>query len=342
MIAAPPANGSASPGGNEEPPPGTEPDGAGKPMWRSAGGWALRLGATAAVTWAILDQVGLTLDRLAALPEGWLQPDVTAATASVLLLLAGFLLAVHFWARIVRHLGGRRLGFLEQNQIFFTANLGRYVPGKVWQIAGLAYLSRRKGVDPVTATAAAVLGQGFQVAAALLVGAFALGAAPDAALPAGEWILPAVAVGTVVLLSPPVLPRLTRGAFRLAGRARGAVPELGRTFGFRWVGLYAVVWSLYGIAFWLLAAAFGVNGSPLGLGSAFAGAYAAGYLALFAPAGIGVREGVLTALLAPWAGPSAAFALSVVARVWMTGVELLPALPLALRQARDEVRGSVP
>lgn len=341
MIAVPEEAGGST-RGDLETFPTSGSDGSRKPLWRRAGGWTLRLGATVAVTWAIFDQVGLTLDRLTALPEGWLRPDVPAATASVLLLLAGFLLAVHFWGRIVHELGGRRLGFLKRNQIFFTANLGRYVPGKVWQIAGLAYLSGQKGVDPVTATAAAVLGQGFQVAAALLVGAFALGAAPDAALPAGDWILPAVAVGTVILLSPPVLPKLTRGAFRLAGRPRGAGPELGRTFGFRWVGLYAVVWSLYGIAFWLLAAAFGVEGSPLGLGSAFAGAYAAGYLALFAPAGIGVREGVLTALLAPWAGPSTAFALSVVARVWMTGVELLPALPLAVRQARDEVRESMP
>jgi uncharacterized membrane protein YbhN (UPF0104 family) len=46
---------------------------------------------------------------------------------------------------------------------------------------------------------------------------------------------------------------------------------------------------------------------------------------IFAPAGVGVREGFLVAFLTPFfgAGPSAVLAL--VARVWTTLVELLPA-----------------
>ena len=29
-------------------------------------------------------------------------------------------------------------------RVFMVANLGRYVPGKIWQIAGLAYLAKRE------------------------------------------------------------------------------------------------------------------------------------------------------------------------------------------------------
>ncbi len=52
---------------------------------------------------------------------------------------------------------------------------------------------------------------------------------------------------------------------------------------------------------------------------------------LFAPAGIGVREGALIALLTPHLGAPAAGVLAIVARLWTTGVELVPAGAFWLR-----------
>ena len=49
---------------------------------------------------------------------------------------------------------------------------------------------------------------------------------------------------------------------------------------------------------------------------------------MFAPAGAGIREGVLIFFLGPMLGAGAAV-VAIIARLWTTAVELLPALPLA-------------
>jgi hypothetical protein len=59
--------------------------------------------------------------------------------------------------------------------------------------------------------------------------------------------------------------------------------------------------------------------------SAFAAAYVLGYAMIFAPAGLGPREGFLIAFLTPHVGAASAGVIAVVARLWTTVVELLPA-----------------
>ncbi|NMC43979.1 MAG: UPF0104 family protein, partial [candidate division Zixibacteria bacterium] len=51
-----------------------------------------------------------------------------------------------------------------------------------------------------------------------------------------------------------------------------------------------------------------------------------GYLAIFAPGGIGPREAVMTLLLAPFFGPAVAAALSLASRLWLIVVEAVAAL----------------
>jgi hypothetical protein len=54
-------------------------------------------------------------------------------------------------------------------------------------------------------------------------------------------------------------------------------------------------------------------------------AYAVGFLALVTPAGLGVREGVLTLALAQVMPAGAALAVALLSRLWMMLVELLGA-----------------
>jgi uncharacterized membrane protein YbhN (UPF0104 family) len=56
---------------------------------------------------------------------------------------------------------------------------------------------------------------------------------------------------------------------------------------------------------------------------AFAVAGVAGSLAVFAPSGIGVREGVLTLVLSGPLGPGVAAGAAILARLWMTLAEAL-------------------
>lgn len=299
---------------------------------------------TGLVTWFIVDRLGLTLDDVADLEGRWLRPAWDVFALSAALLLAGFLASALLWGRMVEVLGGPRLGRMASCRIYFTANLGRYVPGKVWQLAGLAYLARRAGVKVSTAMAAALLVQATSLGGATLVGAGALvgGARPWSGW--GPWVAGLLVTLLAVSLLPPVFRTIMGVWFRLADREipKGFQPDA--TFGLRWIGLFAGNWILYGGAFWLLARSFGVQ-EPFGvMAPAFAAAYVLGYLMIFAPAGLGVREGFLIVFLQPAIGGGPAAALSVVARLWMTVLELIPAVSFAgrtlVRGAAEKGRGT--
>ncbi|MBW3533768.1 MAG: flippase-like domain-containing protein [Gemmatimonadetes bacterium] len=286
---------------------------------------AVQLALTALVTWWILDRVGLTLDALSGVDLAAWRPSWTLLLLSCVALALGYVASGLIWGRMVRDLGGPRLAPLDAVSVYMVANLGRYVPGKLWQIAGLAVLARRRGVPAAVATAAAVAGQAVALAGATVVGFGAIVAGP----PPLRRFTPWVAAGVVLVVALVAVPALSRRSARVWFRlTRTDLPEgvePGGADGLRWLALYTLNWGLYALAFWLLVRSFGLPGSPLVVAPAFAAAYVLGYAVLFAPAGIGVREGFLVALLAPVMGTVPAGVLAGLARLWTTGVELLPA-----------------
>src|SRR4029077_12952992 len=92
--------------------------------------------------------------------------------ASALTVFATYVMQIESWRRI---LAGwhQRLGFAAAARTWSLANLGRYVPGKVWSVAGLVVLAQRAGVQPGPAAASAFviqavsLGRGVAVVAAV-------------------------------------------------------------------------------------------------------------------------------------------------------------------------------
>lgn len=305
---------------------------------RRLGVRAVQLGLTALVTWFIFRTVGVQLDDVRDLdPSRW-RPDGVLLAASCALLLAGYGISAALWGWMVRDLGGPRLPPGTAVRTFFIANLGRYIPGKLWQIAGLALLARRKGVSATVATGAALMGQGFALVGATLVGATAFLGADGPLRTLGTWLLVMGLLGTGVASVPGLLRAVLARAFGLLGRELPHGVPPGPTFAPRWVALYTLNWILYAFSFWVFLRGFGLPGTVLEGASAFAAAYVVGYLAVFSPAGLGVREGVLTLFLAPVTGQGAAAALSILARLWTTAVEVVPAGGLWLRHVQLEGR----
>lgn len=305
-----------------------------------AGSWELRpspllrilLQATLTllVTWFIVRGVAPAWSEMEALKaSGWTFSGGWVVGSTGLLLLA-FLYSAALWGRMVKELGGPEMGLLTSLRLFFIANLGRYLPGKVWPLLGMAALAQREGVRPATATLAALLSQAFSLAGSLLVGGAILGVGTD--LPwiraVGGWGWVGVGAVLFVLTYPPLLWWLTAQGLRVirAPRLGGFRPD--PAFGVRWMALYALSWALQALAFWLLAKGMGFHLPVWDAGGAYALAYLLGYLAVFAPAGLGVREGFLIRFLEPSVGVNA-WALAVTARLWATAAELLPAAVLA-------------
>ncbi len=284
---------------------------------------ALQLTVTVAVTWFILDRVGLGLNELQGVdPALWLPAPLPLLAASLLLLVAYFASAA-IWGLMVRELGGPSLPLRDSVPMFMIANLGRYLPGKVWQIAGLAALARGRGVPARTAATAAVLGQGIALVAAAAVGMGALLGGPESYRRWGLVGAAAVLAAIGLVAIPPVFRRLSTLWVRLSRTEPEGTPRLAH--GLRWLALYTANWVLYALAFWLLVHGMGLGGGVVPVASAFAAAYVLGYAAFFAPAGLGPREGFLIVFLTPHVGVAPAGVVAVVSRIWTTLVELLPA-----------------
>jgi len=102
---------------------------------------------------------------------------------------------------------------------------------------------------------------------------------------------------------------------------------------------------LYGVAFWMVAAGLALDpmpSLPLSVG-VFASGYIVGLIAVFAPGGVGVREGVFLMLLEPAIGVGAATMLAVGSRFLLTATEgaaALAALLFVKGQKEDGVERS--
>lgn len=208
---------------------------------------------------------------------------------------------------------GTRVEMRAAAAVFLVGQLGKYVPGSVWSVAAQAQLGGRHGVparSSVTASALFLLlhtATGLVLGGALVVGGV-LGPVPGDLGTA--WPYAALVVGGVAL-SPPLVRRL---ADRLAG------PGTRATFGLAeltWTTLLmATAWCCYGASLLLLVPGASPEApGPAGAVAAFALAHAVGVLVVFAPAGLGAREGVLVALLAPTVGVPGAAAVALLSRV---------------------------
>lgn len=226
---------------------------------------------------------------------------------------------------------GQRLSLRHAAHIWTVSSLGKYIPGKVWAIAGMALMARERGVAAWAATGAAVLNQVLAVAAGTLVVACtgtSLLAQHFPWIDRGLWLAGALsAISLAALLSPSLVRRVLRWVRVEVGDP--AVPSAASVF--RAAASNVVAWVGYGVALWLLARGVLDAGPSLKAAiAAFTASYIAGLLAVIAPGGLGVREAVFILMLQGTLGAPAAAALAIASRALLTVTELGAAAPFLL------------
>jgi hypothetical protein len=207
-------------------------------------------------------------------------------------------------------------------RIWFLANLARYVPGNVWSYVGSVELARREGATRRSALSVMALTQLLSVGVAVVVGLPVLVAqrASLGAATLGGLVVVAAGVLAFFVARRPVERLIAKRYPSVTLRDLIPPPALAikLTLG------YLVYWAITGLAF----AAFVRSLYPIGAGdlptlvAAYTAAYAAGFLSLLSPAGLGVREVVLVITLASVLEPGPATAVAVGSRLWMMLVEV--------------------
>ena len=289
--------------------------------WVRAGGAILAIATSIFVVVAVVRQWDDLATIVRDADPGWLVASVAVFAAAEL----GYALA---WPATLRR-AGFTVGWATGAATFLVTQTAKFVPGAVWQHVGRVGSSDRLGVPKRVVAGALLIEAAASVAAATFIGAATGTLAPLVVDDVGAgWRTLELAVGTAVLIGAPLAG--ARAASRVAGRR--LLDERGSVLVVAW---HTAVWVAYGLAAGLLAVGLG---APLGpTVGAFALSWVAGFLVVGAPAGLGVREAVMVAALAPTAGADAALAVSVGSRVVWTAVQLggaALALPRAARARR--------
>ncbi|MFD2793255.1 lysylphosphatidylglycerol synthase domain-containing protein [Promicromonospora vindobonensis] len=305
-------------------PPGTTPPGAGRAVVRGALG-ALR---SPWVRWGFL-AVALVLAVWYVLGNRAALADAAAGLSVADVLLVVVLGALYVWCTLLAWRAvladlGSPLSVRSAVAVFGISQLGKYVPGGVWNIVAAAEVGAGHSVPRSRSAASMLVAVAVSVASGAAVGAVALPLVSAGALGAWSWVV-WLAPAVVVVLAPPVLNRLIGLALRVARRGAPEHPMtwggLGRAAAWSVAG-----WLVAGMQLWVLCAGLGLPLTVRTLALATGGwalAWTAGFLFVVAPAGAGVREVVLAAVLAG-ALPAPAAALAVlVSRVVLTVIDLL-------------------
>ncbi len=227
------------------------------------------------------------------------------------------------WTQLLRGFE-HRVPYWDVYLAYRKSELSRYVPGGIWQFAARVYLMRRFGVSPAACLAATLLDLTLAALAALVPAAWLAATAPTLLSP---WQKSVLLVFPLVALTAVYPPVFNAWAGRLAALLKQSIGKLE-------VGAAQMlgIWAMYVCAWVMLAAGmacFARGLLPTVEGEAFAHvaasyplAWVTALLTMVAPAGIGVREGILGLLLSRSMALGTAMATAVAMRLWAVCMEL--------------------
>ncbi len=265
--------------------------------------------------------------------------SLSALSGSMLVVLCALLVSMVLWRLLLAGMGSP-LPYRVAARILFVGQLGKYLPGAVWPVVAQMELGRDHGVPRRRSVTVFVLLMLFTFTTGLLVAVGMLPLAADALVQQFRWAFLLVPV-LLVLLHPRVLNPLLDLLLRLTRSPALDVP-LTWQVSLRAVATGATQWLIYGFHIWLLGVQLGADPVallPLAIGG-FALAWCIGYLGVITPAGLGVREVALVAVLSPLLSQADAIVLALASRVLITLADLILAggAALSMRTVRHPVK----
>lgn len=264
----------------------------------------------------------------------------TAAIAQILYFCA----TVLTWQKVLSFTTHKTVNFLEGLSQILLVNFGKYIPGKIWGLAARGARLRELGYRLEEISSVSYLEQFLLLLSGFWLAFFA------AAIVYSKPIYVLFLVLTTLVIV------LFRHGNNLAAKVARVIPKAGlleHLFGmdignvrlFALTAGYMAIWLFLTLSFVMLCSSltnielttFNIAVQLLSVTAGFL----AGFLAIFAPGGVGVREGVGAALLTTIVTLEEAVMLMLLFRVWVILWELaVGSAVLANRLYRARIRAS--
>ncbi|HEY5695845.1 MAG TPA: lysylphosphatidylglycerol synthase domain-containing protein [Candidatus Saccharimonadales bacterium] len=237
---------------------------------------------------------------------------------------------VLIWINLLFNLGAKRLkeNISQLTFVYAKSWLGRYIPGTAPWILGKIFFASRLGISKSKLAISSLLEGVLQIAVVMVVSLTILVCInPPHSLNTMMPFLIVALILCIVGVLPPVFNRAIAFTYKFI-RKNTLNPEhlVTNKALFQAAALYVISALLSGTALFFIAKAIDPTLSfsnllyVIGV-SNLAGAL--GMIAIFAPSGIGVRDGIILALLSAILKPEYALVITVAARLWDVVIDLL-------------------
>lgn len=210
--------------------------------------------------------------------------------------------------------------FLKSFVIYNITQLGKYIPGSIWQFVGKIGMYKSAGLNNQTVFNTILLETFWVVFSAFILGLLLIGLTQYQILLTLIQKIPSfiflalVGVASVLLLIPQIRPyrkKLIEYWQRLLFTPLSITTAL-------------LLWLALGFSFWITLLPF--SSSEVGLVyiiGLYALSYAVGFSVPFAPAGIGIRESVLVFGLMPFLDVNTSIILATLNRIFYIAIEIV-------------------
>ncbi len=283
--------------------------------------------AIAAAIFVVVKNWTEVSDSLRSLPLWIIAVEVVLAFAYVYLTMASW--------RVVLNDVGDRVDPAVASRIFFSSQVAKYLPGGVWNFVAAAEVGKDYSISRRRSVCALLVSIIISIVTGLILAILAILLGPSELMEGYRWIVVAIPVG-IVALCPPVLNRLVNLALRLLRRdpLDDAMSWSGTAISALWA---LAAWVAVGVQLWLMLIHLGMSATLptflLATGG-YALGWTAGFLVFFVPAGAGVREVALGAVLTTIASPGVVVVVVLLARIFTTLADIVWGVGASLRMRR--------
>jgi len=240
------------------------------------------------------------------------------------------------WKKLMNLLGAE-CSYDTAFRSYYYSMLAKYIPGRIWGATGRVVLNRKEAIPEGTTILGIILESFLLMISASLTGLFAIGSYGK--LPLEVRCLAAGSPLILILLHPVIL---NKAIGFMAGKFPKFIIKPENLPGFRSMVSFSIrfclIWLLQGLGFWCALNSLThlsiTSIMPVIGGNALA--WLAGFVVVLTPAGLGVREFILTRINTGCVGAGPAALAAFMGRIFVISSELVGALIMFLIQIKGK------
>ncbi|MER7128732.1 lysylphosphatidylglycerol synthase transmembrane domain-containing protein [Streptosporangium saharense] len=258
-------------------------------------------------------------------------PGLVLSLLAVIAALGGGMMT---WRALLADLGSP-LPLRPAAKVFFVGQLGKYIPGSLWPVLAQMEMGKELGVPRSRSAAAFFLTMPVQLGSGLVISAVTLLAAMPGSAAPYAWVFLLIPV-LAVAFEPRVVNAVLGFGLRKLRREPLERP-LTRKGMLTALGWALLGWTAYGLHLAAIVHDFGPSGLSAIVFSvgAFALSWCLGIMTFVVPAGAGVREVAMVAILAPVLSQGQAITVALCSRIVIIVGDLVCAGAAGFAARRD-------